>query len=56
MERRGRGRLAEDAERRGRVSSTPLRGYDTTPRRLDHFKSILSKSVCDLCVFYITDL
>ena len=33
-ERRGRGRLAEDAERRGRVSSTPLRGYDTTPRRL----------------------
>ena len=33
MERRGRSRLAEDAERRGRVSSTPLRGYDTTPRR-----------------------
>ena len=44
MERRDRRRLAEDAERRGRVSSTPLRGYDTTPRRLDHFNSIFSKS------------
>ena len=56
-ERRGRGRLAEDAERRGRVSSTPLRGYDTPPRRQVPVKSILSKSasailreVSELCV------
>ena len=43
MERRGRRRLAKDAERRGRVSSTPLRSYDTTPRRLTPVKSILPK-------------
>ena len=55
MERRGRRRLAEVAERRGRVSSTQLRGYDTTLRRLDHFESMLSKSACavsaDVCAF-----
>ena len=48
MERRGRRGLAEDAERWGRVSSTPLRGYDTTPRRQVSVKTplLILRSLC----------
>ena len=53
VERRGRRRLAEDAERRGRVSSTPLRGCDTTPRRQGPVKFFPSKSASATSAFSV---